>query len=214
MGREVRRVKEGFEWPLNKVWDGYLNPHYKECPKCRAGYSKAYDIVAKHLNGLMWDQEVKNNKDVSEITKFLCGRECRDSILGHDSSDAWMAVKKLGELAGLQKEWSTCKHCAGDSIDPNIKEKYEAWEETQPPEGEWYQVWETTSEGSPNSPAFETPEELAEWLESNNASSFGRHTCSYDQWLDFIRGPGWAPSMIMDSTGLHSGVCASTKNRQ
>ena len=78
-----------------------------------------------------------------------------------------------------------------------------------PPKGEWYQVWETTSEGSPISPAFETPEELAEWLEVNKASSFGSSACSYDQWLEFIKGPGYAPSMILDNKGLHSGVCAS-----
>ena len=80
-----------------------------------------------------------------------------------------------------------------------------------PPTGNGYQLWETTSEGSPLSPVFETPEELAEWLEANNASSFGSMTCSYDQWLEFIKGPGWAPSAIMDKNGLHSGVCFSSK---
>jgi len=78
------------------------------------------------------------------------------------------------------------------------------------PKGEGYQLWETTSEGSPMSPVFSTPEELAEWLEFNKASSFGSMTCSYDQWLDFIRGPGWAPSAIFTpEEGLRSGVCAA-----
>lgn len=208
MGREVKRVEAGFEWPLNKMWDGFLNPHYQECPKCKAGYSKSYDIVAKHLNGLMWDIEVGNNKDVVKITKFLCGRDHR-GVLGHDSIDAWRAVRKLGELAGLPEDWQTCKHCDGTGIDPEKLDAYESWEPTEPPEGDWYQVWETTSEGSPISPAFKTPEELAEWLEANKASSFADQTCSYDQWLDFIRGPAWAPSCIIDGSGLHSGVCKS-----
>ena len=77
-----------------------------------------------------------------------------------------------------------------------------------PPKGDGYQLWENTSEGSPLSPVFETPEELAEWLEANEASSFGSMTCSYDQWLDFIRGPGWAPSMIIQNGKMRSGVCA------
>jgi hypothetical protein len=74
------------------------------------------------------------------------------------------------------------------------------------PKGEWYQAWETTTEGSPISPSFETPEELAQWLEDNNASSFGSKTESYDQWLKFIRGPGWAPSMVICNGKIMSGV--------
>ena len=77
-----------------------------------------------------------------------------------------------------------------------------------PPEGDGYQLWETTTEGSPVSPVFATPEELAEWLEFNKISSFAHMTCSYDQWLEFIKGPGWAPSAIITSNGLKSGVCA------
>lgn len=33
----------------------------------------------------------------------------------------------------------------------------------EPPAGEGYQLWETTSEGSPISPVFETLSELSEW---------------------------------------------------
>jgi hypothetical protein len=32
MGRELRRVPLDFDWPLNKVWKGFVNPHYKPCP--------------------------------------------------------------------------------------------------------------------------------------------------------------------------------------
>ena len=35
-------------------------------------------------------------------------------------------------------------------------------------------MYEDTSEGTPISPAFETPEELARWLADNGASAFGR----------------------------------------
>ena len=69
-------------------------------------------------------------------------------------------------------------------------------------------MYETTSEGTPISPAFETPEELARWLADNNASAFGRMTATYDQWLATCKA-GWAPSAIMDSTGFHSGVEAT-----
>lgn len=34
MGREVRRVPFDFDWPLNKIWEGFVNPHYKKCENC------------------------------------------------------------------------------------------------------------------------------------------------------------------------------------
>lgn len=70
-------------------------------------------------------------------------------------------------------------------------------------------MYEDTSEGTPISPAFATPEELARWLADNGASSFGRSTASYEAWLNIARG-GWAPSLIYSaSTGLVDGVSAS-----
>lgn len=33
MGREIKRVPLDFDWPLNKVWKGYVNPHFKPCPE-------------------------------------------------------------------------------------------------------------------------------------------------------------------------------------
>lgn len=66
-------------------------------------------------------------------------------------------------------------------------------------------MYETCSEGTPISPGFETPEQLAHWLADNGASSFGNSTATYEQWLRVCMG-GWAPSAIMDSKGLRSGV--------
>lgn len=69
-----------------------------------------------------------------------------------------------------------------------------------------YMMYEDTSEGTPISPACETPEELAHWLADNEASAFGSETATYEQWLRMIRGPGWAPSAVCDSNGFRSGV--------
>ena len=54
-------------------------------------------------------------------------------------------------------------------------------------------MYEDTSEGTPISPAFETPEELARWLTDNGASAFGSSTGSYEGWLRVATG-GLAPS--------------------
>lgn len=66
-------------------------------------------------------------------------------------------------------------------------------------------MYETTSEGTPLSPAFATPEELAHWLVANKASAFGDQTASYEAWLRIANG-GYAPSAVMESGRLLSGV--------
>jgi len=68
-----------------------------------------------------------------------------------------------------------------------------------------YQMYETTSEGTPISPVMASPEELARWLADHNASAFGSSTASYEAWLGACRG-GWAPSAAMIGGQLISGV--------
>lgn len=71
-----------------------------------------------------------------------------------------------------------------------------------------FMMYEDTSEGTPISPAFATPEELARWLVDNNASAFGDSTASYEAWLRVARG-GWAPSMVVSAEGIANGVEAA-----
>ena len=68
-----------------------------------------------------------------------------------------------------------------------------------------YQMYETTSEGSPISPVMETPEKLARWLTDNEASSFGNMTASYDAWLR-VCGGGYACSAVAVNGVMQSGV--------
>ena len=56
-----------------------------------------------------------------------------------------------------------------------------------PPEGEGWQLWETTTEGAPVSPVFKTPEELAEWCEEN-ATVFADIKATKKEWLEAIQG--------------------------
>lgn len=69
-------------------------------------------------------------------------------------------------------------------------------------------MYETTSEGTPLSPAFETPEEVARWCADNKVSAFGGITATYEQWLAVARG-GYAPSAVMAGGKLMSGVEAA-----
>lgn len=71
-------------------------------------------------------------------------------------------------------------------------------------------MYENTTEGTPISPAFATPEELARWLADNGASSFASTTASYEAWLRVCRG-GYAPSMVSIGGVVSSGVEGLTK---
>jgi hypothetical protein len=74
-------------------------------------------------------------------------------------------------------------------------------------------MYEDTSEGTPISPACETPEELARWLADNGASAFGNSTASYEGWLRVAKG-GFAPSAVYTpSRGIVSGVDAMTDSQ-
>ena len=77
----------------------------------------------------------------------------------------------------------------------------------EPHEGEGYQIWETVSEGSPVSPVFAKPEDLANWMVENDTSIM--RDATYEDWIAFID-IGWAPSMTFTPTqGLRSGVASS-----
>ena len=76
------------------------------------------------------------------------------------------------------------------------------------PEAErtYYQMYESTSEGTPISPVMETPEALARWLADNNASALAGMGATYEQWLTTIK-RGWAVSAVgVLDKGFVSGV--------
>ncbi len=70
-----------------------------------------------------------------------------------------------------------------------------------------FQMYETTSEGTPISPVFASVEELARWLADTGASAFGRMTATYEEWLATCK-RGWAMSAAIGPNGLTSGVAA------
>lgn len=293
MGRELKRVPLDFKWPENKVWDGYLNPHYAEshdCPVCGgSGYSpearrlkdrwygcapfrpedrgstpflpthpavrafaernvtrspdyyglgeSAIQREARRLADL-WNSAWSHHLNADDVAALVEGGRLRDlthtwvpeagwlpkeppyvptpeevnvwSISGgmwHDSINQWIVVgaecKRLGIDPG-------CRNCSGSGTvwdSPEDEQAAEAWERTEPPAGDGYQIWETVSEGSPISPVFATPEALAEYM--NGRAWGGDKGCSYESWLNFINGPWWASSMVVDANGVRCGADAA-----
>lgn len=123
-------------------------------------------------------------------------------------------------LRGLKEDWHSDRPSDWVPRDGETLKvaRYTDWAGVRPSPDDYMPDWpeaeatllmmyESTSEGTPISPAFATPEELARWLADSGASSFGRDTATYEQWLPICRG-GWAPSMVMSGGVIQSGVAA------
>lgn len=140
--------------------------------------------------------------------------EWSHQFLAHDAINRWICVETRARRLGV---WGKCEVCGGDGElwrDAEHKAANEAWTSTEPPTGVGYQMWATTSEGSPISPVFETPEELALWLADNDASALGAETATYEQWLSMIHSE-WAPSLAISQThGVETGVAAIARHQE
>ena len=93
---------------------------------------------------------------------------------------------------------------------PNVEDYMPNW---TPQQATHFMMYETTSEGTPISPAFATREELARWLADNGASAFGATKATYEQWLNIARG-SYAPSLVVQDGKMMSGVEAATKTSE
>lgn len=91
---------------------------------------------------------------------------------GEFPDDADAATRKL-----------TYSECNGDQ--PKARDYMPAWPDA---ERTHLMMYENASEGTPISPAFKTPEELARWLADTNASAFGGMGASYEVWLRVAQG--------------------------
>jgi hypothetical protein len=236
MGREIKRVALDFDWPLDEIWHGYLNPHYaesRECPFCKGSKQNP---ATKQISDDWYDFENtgrkwRHNITQDEVDALIASRRLWDFTredptyrptaaevnawsvragFGHDSINQWICVETRAKRLGVYGPCTAgCDEDGRMWSSPEAKVAYEAWENFEPPAGEGYQFWENTTEGSPQSPVFDTAEKLARWLTDTGASTFGRETTTYEKWLAFVRGPGWAPSAMTDARGvLMSGVDA------
>lgn len=234
MGREIRRVPADFAWPIGKTWQGFLMPDKLRADTCTDCAGRGSTTAAQWVQAcasmiLMLDDDLRSQElgrpmhpyfndfystaygtrpsaDIREVGRGLAGRE--SSFLGHDSIDGYVAYKKIIEAAGLDPEvWGICTTCSGHgSIDSYQGQSAEAdaWEPTEPPTGDAWQLWETVSEGSPISPVFTTPEDLARWMVSGQSEWM--MPTDYDAALRFVN-DGWAPSLAYTAeTGLVDGV--------
>lgn len=287
MGREVRRVPLDFDWPLNKVWEGFLTPDHfgeEQCPDCKSGYSpqaqNLYDLwygklpfdpastgsapwrhdtpavralAERHIRSApgfygtgeaatvreaqrlanlfnkQWSHHLSQDdidalvaaERLHDFTHTLSREEGWQKIdppvmptaeqinewsltgFGHDGINAQVVIEARCEREGIETRCPTCKGHSSLETYEGQRAEAEAWEPTNPPKGDGWQLWETVFEGSPISPVFASADELAGWM-SDPARG--------DRWVPpataakFIA-DGWAPSFVgTASTGVVSGV--------
>ena len=106
--------------------------------------------------------------------------------MGHDGCNSWVCVKAKMKRLGFKN--STCECCKGNGtiwLMPKYRKLAEEWEQVEPPTGDGFQLWETTSEGSPTSPVFATLDELCSWA-ATNATTFGSFTATKEKWKEML----------------------------
>lgn len=290
MGREVKRVALDFDWPLDKVWEGFLTPdnlHEDGCTACGStGYSPEANALhdrwygkvpfdpsetgstpftpetpevrafaERHIANDSWfygTGEAAIQKEALRYATLLNNRWChhleqadvdalveagrlmdfthtwsketrwqkiepapvitaeqvnRWSVLGfgHDSINCSVVIREHLKRQGKDDCCEVCKGHGTVEKYPGQRAEQEAWEPTEPPAGEGWQVWETVSEGSPISPVFADREGLIRWLMSP-AYSWGTSRPLTRQQAENFTESAWAPTMVLSAeTGLVNG---------
>ncbi len=101
-----------------------------------------------------------------ELNKVWYGYLINDCI-----DDRCDECKKYAKIMKIEFHKSGC---------PDYKKLYD------PPKGDGYQCWETTSEGSPISPVFKTLDDLCDWLANNSGDTILRNYTKED-WMDILQ---------------------------
>jgi hypothetical protein len=222
MGREVKRVPLDFDHPIGRVWTGYTRPDELDLPTCPDCGGRGDTMAARWLDAvlylvLMLDDDLREQErgrplhpylatlmnnpggrpsaDIKEVAVGLAGRD-GSGLLGHDGIDHWRAYAAVVKASGAPETWGQCATCSGRGEVGTDEQRaaHEAWERSEPPTGDGWQLWETVSEGSPMSPVFAFGEELAVWMTRNRCMVNGPMS-SYEAALKFVQA-GWAPSFM------------------
>ncbi len=143
----------------------------------------------RSLPELGWAPEARSTgqlvRPTTELARFVAGlgrrRPSGDLAEFVATLDSRVVAGHLQRVAGLPDAWGLCPACGGDAHDPADRAAYAAWTPTDPPAGDGYQCWETTSEGAPVSPVFPTLDALTEWLSAHHRP-FGKMAASAEEW--------------------------------
>jgi len=60
MGRELKRVAMDFDWPMNKTYEGFLNPFYQFCKNCPFCQGSGESAASKRFSDQWYGKDEKN----------------------------------------------------------------------------------------------------------------------------------------------------------
>lgn len=125
------------------------------------GYPVHYDEEIKSWMKWEGDKKVPATPPTIPSAEEV-NRAARKGLI-HDVINREICIRTRAKRLGV---YGLCEHCNGAGVwqSDEYREKYEAWEPEEPPQGDGWQVWENVSEGSPVSPVFATEYELQDWL--------------------------------------------------
>lgn len=190
MSREVRKVPADWQHPKYSEDEISVEPHLRDRFRPMLDESHA-DAVERWLH--------------EDLPEWVAGERLW-RLEGRVSTHR--GIETIAEVVARAEEYRrpkipTYQWWAGECPQfPDPSDYMPQWPDEQRTH---YMMYEDTSEGTPISPAFETPEELARWLVDNEASAFAGQTASYEAWLRVAKG-GFAPSAVMTNGEMVSGV--------
>ena len=114
MGREVKRVDVYFDWPLEKIWGGFVNPFYSqriECPECAGSGSSPFAkmLSDQWYGNAEFDPESRGSKPFSPDHPIIFARAEANVSRSPEyyGSDSLAALHEAQRLCGLfNGQWS------------------------------------------------------------------------------------------------------------
>lgn len=91
-------------------------------------------------------------------------RQHAGALDGHDAINRGLLIEFRCKRLGISMRCPECQGHGDVEKYPGQRAEADAWEPTDPPTGDAWQLWETVSEGSPITPAFATADDLIEHL--------------------------------------------------
>ena len=173
---EYKRLQDewyGWDRPRGYAWQYNLS---QEDVDALVAERRLHDFTHTFTPGIGWQPKDPHCQPTADEVN-----DWSRHSLGHDGINCYIVVK--AKLARLGLPWA-CPACHGAGEfwqTPEIEAAAEAWTGVDPPSGDGYQLWETTSEGSPVSPVFAGLDDLCEWA-AEHATTFGTSTATAADW--------------------------------
>lgn len=128
MGRELKRVPLDFNWPLNKVWEGYTNPHWdfiEECPICAGtGLSaRGRELHSQWYGFAPFNPSETGSTPLTPETpavRAFAERQVSAALNGFRGSEATIVAEAVRLITMWNRQWS--HHLEQADVDALVRE--------------------------------------------------------------------------------------------